>query len=168
MNENRFRGKRLDNGKWYYGSYLFLHVPEHDWTGTSRGPAKDVHFIVDQEDVNYAVDPATLGQYTGEDAENGAIFEGDIVEFFGMRGVVVQEHGAFGISVSGRIDYDLLESKIPCNNDALFCHNDNFISLWELWWNYEQDDNPLYVVKIIGNVYDNPELLRGVHDNSKK
>ena len=60
-----FRGKRLDNGSWWYGSYLFLHVSECDWTGTSRGPKKDVHFIVDETDLNYSVDPATVGQYTG-------------------------------------------------------------------------------------------------------
>ena len=70
MRDILFRGKRLDKGKWHYGSYLFLHVPDRNWAGTPRGPAKDVHYIVDQEDINYAVDPDTVGQYTVRRTEN--------------------------------------------------------------------------------------------------
>ena len=77
----------------------------------------------------------------------------------GVVGVGVEECGAFGIAFMKTIDYDLLESKIPFNNSANFCFNDNFISLWEVFWNYEQDDNPLYEVEVIGNITDNPELL---------
>ena len=87
------------------------------------------------------------------------MWEGDIVELLCAKGSVVQECGAFGIGFMHAIDYDLLESKIPFNNNANFCFNDNFISLWEVFWNYEQDDNPLYEVEVIGNITDNPELL---------
>lgn len=82
MREILFRGKRTDNQKWWFGSYLFLHVCERDWTGEKRGYAKDVHFIVDETDLNYAVDPETVGQYTGITDRNGTkIFEGDIVKW---------------------------------------------------------------------------------------
>ncbi len=136
-----FRGKRLDTGQW----------------AESRSPDGVLCF----GSVIYLFQPGTVGQYTGMKDRNWKnIFEGDIVEFFGMRGEIVQECGAFGIGCRRLIDYDLLESKIPHNNSAYFCHNDNFISLWELWWNYEQDDNPLFEVEIIGNRWDNPRLLR--------
>ena len=82
-----------------------------------------------------------------------------IVKFFGMKGEITKECGAFGISTSKQINYDKLETKIPYGNSPAFCYNDNFISLWELWWNYEQDDNPLCEVEVIGNIYENPELL---------
>ena len=154
MREILFRGKRLDNGKWVYGYYVHI------------GPVscQRAYIIPEYKSAIYAieVDPSTVGQYTGLIDKNGvSIFEGDIVDLFGMNGKVVQECGAFGIAFMKTIDYDLLESKIPFNNSANFCFNDNFISLWEVFWNYEQDDNPLYEVEIIGNVHDNPEMLKG-------
>ena len=148
MREILFRGKSIDSGEWMYGDLLRYAETAQIWYETDNGKW------------NCLVDPATVGQYTGVDGENGAIFEGDIVEFFGMRGVVVQECGAFGIATPKFIDYDLLECNLPFDNGADFCFNDNFISLWELWWNYEQDDLPLFEVKVIGNRWDNPELLR--------
>ena len=160
MREILFRGKRLDNGEWVEGWYQ----PEttiRNWDGRQETVGVTIAYKVEEgflEDT--LVDPSTVGQYTGLIDKNGVnIFEGDIVDLFGMKGKVVQECGAFGIGFMKTIDYDLLESKIPFNNSANFCFNDNFISLWEVFWNYEQDDNPLYEVEIIGNVHDNPELL---------
>lgn len=160
MREILFRGKRLDNGEWVegflarttLGSTIIVNEVEEYSCGCCIGIGS----------ANFEVDPSTVGQYTGLIDKNGVnIFEGDIVDLFGMKGKVVQECGAFGIGFMKTIDYDLLESKIPFNNSANFCFNDNFISLWEVFWNYEQDDNPLYDVEIIGNIHDNPELLEG-------
>ena len=95
------------------------------------------------------------------------ILEGDIVELFGMRGVVAFECGAYGICFQELINYDLLESEIPFNNLPHFCYNDYFISLWELWWNFEQDDNPLYEVEIVGTVFDESEVMISVEENGK-
>lgn len=140
-----FRGKTIKE-EWVYG--LLAHLG-NAW------------FISNQSGVStaYEVIPSTIGQFTGLTDKNGKrIFEGDIVEFLGMRGRIVQECGAYGIATTQQIDYDLLESKIPFQNNANFCFNDNFISLWELWWNYQQDDEPLEVVEVIGNIHDNPEI----------
>ena len=152
MREILFRGKpKNELIDWVYGYYFYSELTcKH----CIMGESKDYGYTCIE------VIPETVGQYTGLKDKNGTkIFEGDIIEFFGMRGEVVQECGAFGAAVMPRIDYDLLESKIPFNNNADFCFNDNFISLWELWENYEQDDNPLYAAEVIGNIHDNPELL---------
>ena len=162
MREILFRGKRLDNGEFVWGDLIASNLISPDRNGELYINGKYVDGMVWGDGCFYRIDQSTIGQYTGLTDKNGVnIFEGDIVDLFGMKGKVVQECGAFGIGFMKTIDYDLLESKIPFNNSANFCFNDNFISLWEVFWNYEQDDNPLYEVEIIGNIHDNPELLKG-------
>ena len=124
-----FRGKRLDNGEWVYGTPFF---------GTSDSCkmicAVALHpDFVDEGNVHhsegFSVDPATVGQYTGMITKDGVkIFEGDIVsdDSIHMIGSVVLERGRFGI-------------------DDIY---DDFQD-WEYWENLE----------VIGNMYDNPELL---------
>lgn len=149
MREILFRGKRIFDEQWVYGTMYKISIDLNPFIIT-----------LGKLGCSYQVDEETVCQYTGLIDKNGVkIFEGDIVDLFGMKGKVVQERGAFGIAFMGTIDYDLLESKMPFNNSANFCFNDNFISLWEIFWNYEQGDNTLYDVEVIGNVNDNPELL---------
>lgn len=69
MREIKFRGKRLDNGEWIYGD--LVHT------------IKDTLILPTDEGWNqYAVDPATVGQYTGVKGKDDGkeIYEGDIVD----------------------------------------------------------------------------------------
>lgn len=71
MREILFRGKRLNNGEWVYGSYWYSHR-----SNTYQ------HFVFDDGNVWVGVDPDTVGQFTGLTDKNGVkIFEGDIIEY---------------------------------------------------------------------------------------
>ena len=138
MREIIFRGKRLDNREWYYGSYLFLHISSVDWTGAKMGKPEDVHYIVNDQDINYAVSPSTVGQYTGLKDKNGKrIFEGDILLLDDIKGIVNYGTGCFCVKLS---DPDYLYRNNPAIDIVL---------------------NEYPGVEIIGNIHDNPELLEG-------
>ena len=157
MSEKReilFRGKRVDNGEWIEGYFL---------PGNERQSLHPCIFVYLPETQNFEcfdIDIDTLSEYTGLTDKNGTrIFEGDIVKVLNAFNVeVVFKKGAFGV-YSSYVDYDYLDSEIAeitgCNNPSRFCRCDNFVSLWELMWNYNQEDDCCSVVEIIGNIHDN-------------
>lgn len=130
MREYLFRGKMIANGKWSEGNLLVTKqgcciTPDATVLG-SYG----------------AVDPETVGQYTGLTDKNGTkIFEGDIVKYGDtVHNVVFEQRN--GTAYFGLV-YSTLET---------------------LSFGYYQD---LKQIEVIGNVYDNLELL-GDENNGKK
>ena len=143
MREILFRGKQIDNGEWMCGNL----------TVWSDGCAS-----IDQEPTEgsplYAVDPQTVGQYTGLTDKNGKkIFEGDIVRiayWFGwddeQEKVVPEEEYISKIySIDG----------CPFCVDLIHCDGDMTPIAW-LDWSYDDAE-----IEVVGNIHDNPELLEG-------
>ena len=139
MNERYlYRGKRKDNGEWIYGGHMYVE-------------SLDRHIIVEHDGCKQfsdecfgfsAVIPETVGQCTGLKDKNGNwIFEGDIIEVSTNHhyvGVAVERQGTFEVVFRGGC---FMKKKI--NGTGMF----HFI---------ETD-----ATRIIGNIYDNSELLKG-------
>lgn len=151
-----FKAKRVDDGEWIVG-YIARY-------GHTR---KEKYYIIPSYASDlYAieVDTSTICRCTGLKDNNGKlIWENDIVDFLVHKGIVKYEYGSFGIAYRECIDWEEIESNIchvtGCDNALYACENDNFISLWEIYWNFNDEDDSVNTVEVIGNVFDNKELL---------
>ena len=89
------------------------------------------------------------------DMNSKRVHEGDAIRFCGHKGKVVFECGCLGVAVEDGIDYDALQKFMDshevecCGNEFTGCFNDNFISLWEIYWNFGCMENYLWMVEII-------------------
>lgn len=143
MREIIFRGKRTDNGEWVEGS-LIQFEPKSVILFKSK--ETDVAFIFDEAFPSHLVEVViteTVGQYTGLTDKNGKkIFEGDIVkrEFT----LYHSEKKKTRETQIGVVTY----SDIDCG-----FYLEKACNLRKPW-----DGDTL---EIIGNIHDNPELLKG-------
>ena len=142
MREILFRGKRLDNGEWVYGS-LFVGFkksyicPEAIAMYNFDGALCLGGFV--------EVDPSTIGQYTGLEDKNGKrIFEGDIVHILGNQSVADWKS----------VNYNALIAFL----DGGFCAIDGTIEehAFRRYALARMD----FDLEVIGNAHDNPELLK--------
>lgn len=148
-----FRGKRVENGEWVYGSFIpdMLEALEGmdglDGYIKPFGRTKEERMMVE-------VERETVGEYTGLTDKNGKrIFEGDILQY------------------NDGYEFDEREKAVVVWMDAEFWlkyHNGQT----EPW--YEQNFAHSHeCFEVIGNIHDNKNLLKNaeikqkfnIHDN---
>ena len=130
--EISFRGKRLDNGEWVYGNLIQMDeggsqsfiFPFYKYASSLACNQIVSMFMV-------AVDPTTVGQFTGLCDKNGVkIFEGDIV-FAGYGEYYQGQHEHSATMIIDMADYEALNALCNAN-----------------------------VVEVIGNIHDTPDLVK--------
>lgn len=135
MRAIKFRGKpiqmTLPNGEHLHGNFVY---------GNLLNNASDVCRIIEDGFKNYMVDPETIGQFSGlYDCDGKEIFEGDILKWSNGRMYVVKFwQGMFYASVE------------ECN--------EGFLGGFPLHALTEYENEKC---EIVGNIYDNTELLKG-------
>lgn len=132
MREILFKAKRKDNGEWVEGSLI---IAEGSVAYIIRSKSKA--FIPKGESIIcsaecYEINPETLCQYTGlTDKNNRKIWENDILELPGEDGYFTCE-------------WEEDTARFVMNGDGLTVDFDNY-------WGYQTE--------VVGNIFDNPELL---------
>ena len=129
MRDILFRGKRVDNGEWVYGS--LVHRTKY------YGDITDKWFVLHGGEFDYDYYDAeevlseTIGQYSGLNGANDVkIYEGDIIkttDYFGKQRLF-----------------------IVCFDNGMFLADTSALRSWL---------NPISALEVVGNIHDNPDML---------
>lgn len=158
--EIKFRGKSLNTNCWVYGDLRQDKI---------RGKAY----------IEYEVDPDTIGQYTGlKDAKGKEIYEGDIIEYYDLETYCINpDCDAHLLGYGSRLRKKVDVVKF---DDGIFGVGDDsdhpltpltYCGIYEemlndmkedtyLMTNGYNIDNSIVGVKVIGNIHENPELMK--------
>ena len=138
MREILFRGKRKDNGEWIKGYYLCIGGKYHYILTGILDITKGFPDLV-----KYEVIPETIGQYIGLTDKNGKeIFEGYILKV--CRGEDIE------------IGYVIYDERMAAYSVSV---TENDCLVFIDWFIAKQEDNRVWI-EVIGNIHDNPELLK--------
>lgn len=130
--EIKFRGIRLDNGKWVIGDLILI-----------KGGA--LILPIGKGWDQHRVDAETVGQFTGlKDKDGRDIYEGDIIECADSRGEPIRHFVEFCKERGYYAQYFADHSPLPAY-EAGPIYQDYIDKLGKY---------------VVGNVFDNPELLK--------
>lgn len=143
------RGQRIDKGEWVEGSLLKVTLNGKTayliFGDNFRFIGNDVRALS-----HALVDPDTVGECTGLRDKNGKlVFEGDILR-------IAQKGNGLGDYYFPPVEYPV---KVVVRWDMCawmwetLCEDKRFIGFPSAWCHYE--------CEIIGNIHDDPELLKG-------
>lgn len=138
MREHLYQGKRLDNGEWVEGN---LFVPDEGYNAPT-----EICVGTNRVRITYDVDPDTVSEFIGlRDKNKKLIFEGNIIK----------------VDIIGG-------GKRICEVGIGECYDTDGEKVFGVWAKYDENKLILptasqYVelYEVIGNKWDNPELLEG-------
>lgn len=152
MREILFRGKQTDGGAWVEG-----YVVETTVFGVNRCRNAIVIYKKPEKIFDsdwWEVNPETIGQYTGLIDRNGKkVFEGDIIS---SKGKVYGKTEKFLYVIK----YGQYIPKTYCREIYQECETIGFYGESKGQQQVQLGNYP-QKIEVIGNVYDNPELLEG-------
>ena len=133
MREIKFRGKRIDNGEWAVG--CLISYSEKESVIVVNVATGEVHWVFSE----------TVGQYTGlKDKNKKEICEGDIVD---NGHTVIYTSSAHQFHYIGIVKFDVKQGCLVIHNTD---GNTKRLTAKTVQTNK---------IKVLGNIYDNPELL---------
>lgn len=147
MREILFKAKRKDNGEWVEGYYVFCRKHHYILKILSETIGYD-----EREDVWIEIDPETLCQYTGLTGKNGKkIWENDILRYsYDYDGSPFLKDGEeIKYRVGAVFWSEWRGSWAVCGRGNKKCTNNDVFK-------YNRNPNR---TEVIGNIFDNPELL---------
>jgi uncharacterized phage protein (TIGR01671 family) len=163
MREIKFRGKRIDNGEWVFGGFhehknVMLCIASEE---EIKNNLKALILVDGMSDWNLPVpinvievDPKSVGQFTGLKDKNGKeIYEGDIVKS------MIEDYSIMDDWDNNDPRWEQQLPTIEDNRDVVTLERFRFwLKNEEFGYEGEDIQNSDYY-EIIGNIYDNPELL---------
>lgn len=139
-----FRAKRADNGEWVEGYYIYRRPGNSGYIVSDNG----VGFFVER------VVPETVCQYTGLNDKNGnKIFDGDLLDSDLYPFYSDGKHNYFA-------EIFLLDEQLTTCIEAIRYPNSNVRGISDGLIDYVENFHSENW-EIIGNIFDNPELLGG-------
>lgn len=136
MRDILFKAKRIDNGEWVEGYYAIVDVVHYIYSGFLCDGGL---YVVAER---FEVDVNTLCQYTGlNDKLGNKIWDNDLIECKEFSNGYLIKH---------------FLSQVEWDDDGTgFAFKDS-----KHGWAF-MDSLTVYECQVIGNIYDNPELLEG-------
>lgn len=139
MRDIVFRGKQKDYGEWFIGDLMRSYDSKY-WIVTHDTEGNYGSEIVSE----------TVGQFTGLLDKNGKrIFEGDVLR-------IAKTTDGMGCYYTPPLEYPV-NAVVKWDFCAwmweTLCEDKRYISFPNAWCHYE--------CEVIGNIHDNPELLKG-------